>query len=283
MNKIVRYCVCLFLCILLTFKQYDIYADINYNNSDIFFDNTVMAHAMGGYKNNIYNNHEKALKNTIKNGYKFIELDLILTNDKNPTLVCSHGWNESTCKYNGIEYIDNLENTMTFKQFKKLKIQGKYSTMTAKQWVKYLKKYDDIVWEIDFRTLSYERAKQTAEKLISLFNKNELYLLDKVLIQVGSEDMYKAFSETYNFKHYQYFIHKAELNKIDNILKFCVEHNFDSMAVKSSYMTKDRVDKIHNSNMKVLCYTVDDIKQAKKYINMGADCICTNFILPFEV
>ena len=229
-----------------------------------------MAHAMGGLYSDdgnieIYNNHAVALQNSINNGYKIIELDLILTSDEK--LVCSHGWKKQTYNDTGVKYNSN-EPIMSYDRFMNTKIQGKYKTMDVYDWKEYVINNPNILWEVDLRTISYYEASVTAEKLCEAFDYNS-ELLNRMLIQVGSKDMYMAFSETFDFKYYQYFIHKSELSKIDSILKFCKKHNFAGMAVNSNYMTKERIDKIHNSNMKVLCYTVDDIKQAKKYINMG--------------
>lgn len=77
-------------------------------DNSFFGKETVLRHAMGGMYDNektksnpmIYNNTVEALENSIKKGYKLIELDLILTKDNE--LVCSHGWSEQTYKDTGI-------------------------------------------------------------------------------------------------------------------------------------------------------------------------------------
>jgi len=95
--------------------------------------------------------------------------------------------------------------------------------------------------------------------------------------------MYFAFNDVFPFQNYQYFIHKNELDHIDEILKFCVDHNFQSMAVNVNYMTKTRIKKIKAANLYLLCYTIDDPDLARQMLELGADSICTNFILPGDI
>lgn len=246
------------------------------NDKNTFWDYKVMSHAMGGYGDNIYSNHAMALIRTIKNGQKLIEVDAILTTDGK--LVMSHGWDKYSCKYNGIKYSKNNAKTMTYEKFMTIKMHDKYKTMDAKQWSQYVIKHDEILWEIDLRTLTKKQATKTAKELISTFKGHE-ECLDRFLIQVGSEDMYNGINDVYSFKHYQYFIHKAELTTIDSVLKFCIDKNIESMAVNYKYMSEDIVKKIKDAGLKILCYTVDDKELAQQMLDMGANTICSNFLL----
>ena len=249
-----------------------------------FWDTKILRHAMGGIEDengkHVYNNTVEALENSIKLGYKTIEIDLILTKDNK--LVCSHGWSYETYKNTGVEY-DSENPVMTYDEFMNTKIQGKYTTMDAETWLKYAISNPDIMWEIDFRTLDDKQANMTAIKLKQLFRKNE-YLLDRVMLQVGTKEMYNQFHKYLKTaKHYQYFIHKKELKIIDEIIDFCVNNKIESIAVNYKYMTKKRVKKIHDANIKILCYTIDNIDLAQDMLNMGADCICSNFLFDVDL
>jgi len=145
------------------------YAKYHEQNNRFFFDQKVMAHAMGGMmdKNGntqIYNNHEAALKQSIANGYKIIELDLILTKDQE--IVCSHGWSEKTYADTGVPY-KSAAPVMTYDEFMNIKIQGTYDTMDLNDFIYYVKTYKDIIWELDFRTISYDEAHTIAQKLVA--------------------------------------------------------------------------------------------------------------------
>ena len=248
--------------------------------SDVnFFDNKVMAHALGGYKGNKYNNHELALKQSIENDYKFIEVDLILTKDEK--LVCSHGWSKQTYLDTGVEY--NKKNpVMTYEQFMSTKIQGKYDTMDVSKFVEYVKEYDDIVWELDLRTLDYNASVKTATAIVKAFD-NESEYLDRLLIQVGSKDMYNGIDSVYKFKHYQYFISKANIEQLSYVTSYARANGIESYAINKDYVTQEIMDELHKWGKKVLVHTVDSVEEAQKFLDMGADTICTNFVLPSEV
>lgn len=158
-------------------------------------------------------------------------------------------------------------------------MQGKYTTMDAKTWfTKYVLKHKNIKWEIDFRTLTDEQAKATAKKLKELFKGNEK-ILDRILLQVGTEEMYNQFHKYLpTAKNYQYFIHKAELKKVNDVIDFCTANEINAMAVNYEYMSKSIVREIKDANMNILCYTVDDVEVAKDMLDMGADCVCSNFL-----
>lgn len=273
MNRKIKSVICMMFMLFIIFVN--ILCIKAETKEDPFFKYNVVRHAMGGYKNTIYSNHELALKKSIKEGYRFIELDLILTSDNK--LVCSHGWDKYSCSYTGIKYTKTLEKNMTYKKFMALKTHNKYATMDAKQWSEYVKKNEDIVWEIDMRTLNTKQSEKTIKELVKLFDGKSKYL-DRFLIQVGSEEMYTAIYNVYNFKYFQYFIHKSELEYIDDVLSFCSDNNFLSVAVNYKYMSEEVVKKIKENGLKILCYTIDDKNIAQDMIHMGADTICSNYL-----
>ena len=98
-------------------------------NIDIFFKrkinyiNKLIAHAGGGIEEKTYTNSKEAVKKSIKNNFKLIELDLKITSDKK--IVAAHDWGSfieitNCCKKN-----ENLP--LSVQKFRKQKIFNKYS------------------------------------------------------------------------------------------------------------------------------------------------------------
>lgn len=90
------------LCVLFLIK-------ISYFSSSkkINFDKlNFIAHAGGGYKNVIYSNSMESVLKSIKDGFKFIELDILSTEDN--YLVAAHDWKnfKKNC-FNHQNYIDS--------------------------------------------------------------------------------------------------------------------------------------------------------------------------------
>lgn len=254
------------------------------NNCDKFYCSSLMAHATGGLigENNekyTYNNNELALNNSIKNRHCIIEIDISITVDDK--LVCTHGWNKKSYNSIGVKY--NKKNPiMTYDEFMETKIHGMFTTMDADRWLYYVEQYPNIIWFCDLKTLSDKDALRTAKALKKLFDGREK-LSNQICFQIGTKYMYDIIDEYNSFNQYQYFIHKAEYDDFDSLLKWCSDKKIIGMAVNSNVINENVISAIHNYNLKVLCYTIDDVDKAKELLNNGVDCICSNFINPNDM
>jgi len=238
-----------------------------------FFQNRLMAHALGGYEGNIYNNTEEALLNSIKNGYHFIEVDITLTADNK--LVCSHGWDKATCEATGVKYTGKAP---TYNEFMNWKIQGKYNTIDAKTVIEYMRKYPNLLIEIDLKKFNAKKTKIMIEQLVDLCN-NDATILDRILMQFTSEEAFYAIEEVYHFKYYQYFTYKSNIkDNLNHVIDFCKKNNITSIAVNHTVLTDSMIDFIKSNNFYLLAFTIDDPKLASKFLDKGVDTICTNFI-----
>lgn len=239
----------------------------------MFFKNNYMAHALGGYEGNKYTNSEEALINSLKY-YKFIEVDMTLSSDDK--LICSHGWDEETAKHTQVIFTDG--EAPSYEEFMSWKICGKYRTMDAGKIVEYMKKFPDLLIEIDLKKASVDKTKLMTEQLVSLADHDES-ILDRILMQFTSEEAYFAIDEAYHFKHYQYFTYKSKLpGKLDHIIKFCRKNNITSIAVNYTVLTDEMIVKIKSNGFYLLTFTIDDKKIAESFLKKGVDTVCTNFI-----
>jgi len=239
----------------------------------MFFENDYVAHALGGYEGNIYTNSEEALINSL-NYYKFIEVDMTLTRDGK--LVCSHGWDEETAKHTGIEYTEH--EAPDYEEFMSWKICGKYRPVDAATIIDYMRRYPELLIEIDLKKADREKTKLMIEQLVELADHDE-DILDRILMQFTSEDAFFAIEEVYHFKYYQYFTYKSKLpDKLDHVIKFCRDNNVTSIAVNHTVLTDDMIEKIKSNGFYLLVFTIDERDIAEQFLQKGADTICTNFI-----
>lgn len=264
----------------------DVYCDITLPSKDIiklhcpikvitpFFENKYMAHAGGGYEGNIYSNTEEAIRNSINNGYKFIEVDMTLTSDDK--LVCSHGWDKNTCEATGIEYTDGK--APTYDEFMSWRIHGKYDTIDASTVIEIMKEYPDLLVEIDLKKFGRARTKRAVTQLVELADYDE-QILDRILMQFTSEEAFFAIEEVYSFKYYQYFTYKSRIaDELEDVIKFCKDNKIVSIAVNYTVLTDDMIDRIKDNNLYLLAFTIDDEDLAQEFLDRGVDTICTNFI-----
>lgn len=242
-----------------------------------FFNNKIMAHALGGYDGNIYNNTEEALVNAIQNGFKFIEVDMTLTSDNK--LVCTHGFDDLTCERTGVLYYKEVP---TYNQFITTKLHGKYKPIKVGTLIEYMRKYPDLLLEIDLKDQDAEHTKIMISKLIKVCG-NDAYILNRILLQFYNKNNYEVIDSVYHFKYYQYITNKNDFKDIDSLLKFCTSCQITSVAVNQKYITDNRIKMFKDNGIYILGYTVDDACTAKDLLNRGVDTVCTNFLVPGDV
>ena len=237
-----------------------------------FFVNKYVAHAGGGFEDNVYSNTKEAILNSIENGFNFIEIDLTLTSDDK--LVCSHGWDKNTYEAIGVDY----EGVPTYNEFMSWKVQGKYDTVDADDLIGIMKEHPDLLIEIDLKKFGKARTRKAITQLVESAGRDE-QILDRILMQFTSETAYFAIKEIYDFKYYQYFTYKSRIaDELEDVIKFCKDNKIVSIAVNYTVLTDDMIDRIKDNNLYLLAFTIDDEDLAQEFLDRGVDTICTNFI-----
>lgn len=103
-------------------------------------------------------------------------------------------------------------------------------------------------------------------------------LLDRLLMQVYSQPMYEQIDSVYHFANYMYLV-GLNIDKLDSILTYCLDHGICSVAMRTNFVTKENVRKVHDAGLYAFCYTVsDDAVYANYLLQLGVDMICTDFV-----
>ena len=239
--------------------------------SDIF-SNPLMGHAFGGMDDKTYHNTMAALEHGIETGYKDFELDFSYTTDGR--LVLSHGWSPSNCKCIGITYKPDFDN-MTYERVMNMPIHGN-PIMDARQFYERVKDEPDYRFEVDFHFVQ-EHRKEMVQELVKDFE-NDGQVLDRLLMQVYTQQMYQIIDGVYHFKNYSYLAGKY-VYRLDEFLTFCLDKGICAIALRANLAKREYIDKIHNAGLYVMTYTVQrDADYAKHLLDSGIDTICTDFI-----
>lgn len=239
-----------------------------------FYQYDYVAHALGGYEGNIYNNTEEALINSIDNGYKFLEVDMQLTSDDE--LVCFHAFSNGTYSKTGIDYSGDIPN---YDEFMSWKVQGKYKTIDAGTIIDYMCQYPDLLIDIDLK----KSDKGTTHKMISELVKladNDSEILDRILMQFYGYESYKFIDDVYHFKYYQFIVTQNDLKDINRIVTFCKDNKITGLTINKEYITDKILKKLKSNKIYILSFTTDDEEEAKDLLSRGVNTICTNFLIP---
>lgn len=236
------------------------------------FSKKLMAHAFGGMDGTTYHNTAEAFEHGKKEGYQSFEIDLSYTEDDR--LVLCHGWTENNCKCTGVSYKPEFAH-MTYEQAMQIPIHG-HSIMDARQFYEKVKNEPAYTFEIDFHNIKKGNEKRVAAMLED-FRQDE-GLLDRLLMQVYSQPMYEQIDSVYHFANYMYLV-GLNIDKLDAILTYCLDHGICSVAMRTNFVTKENVRKVHDAGLYAFCYTVsDDAVYANYLFQLGVDMICTDFV-----
>lgn len=254
---------------------------VRVSEKPVFFRHKLLVHALGGLENQYtYCNALEGLEQSLEKQRPFLETDMILTSDGH--LVCSHGWKKKTYLLTGVPYPSRKKAVMSYETFMNTKIHGKFTTIDAGKIAAAMKEHPALLVELDLRTLEEEDARKTAGKIVEAFEHRK-DLINRLLIQIGSPEMYEGINSVYPFPNYQYFVHKDEAAQPEPVIDFCVEKGILSVALRNDYFSLEIRKLCRKNGICILVYTVDDAQQARDFLASGADAICSNFLTPEDL
>ena len=164
---------------------------------------------------------------------------------------------------------------MTYEQAMQIPIHG-HSIMDARQFYEKVKNEPAYTFEIDFHNIKKGNERRVAAMLED-FRQDE-GLLVRLLMQVYSQPMYEQIDSVYHFANYMYLV-GLNIDKLDAILTYCLDHGICSVAMRTNFVTKENVRKVHDAGLYAFCYTVsDDAVYANYLFQLGVDMICTDFV-----
>lgn len=256
----------------------------------------VIAHAMGGIDGKDYTNSLEAMQYNYERGSRVFEVDVSLTSDNQLVLV--HGWFQ-----HANDRINKPENggfPLSYKDFMENKIYGIYTPLDFDDLLDLMVKYPDINVVIDAKyTRKYAQEGDynapellnDHDSIVSYFDRiydsiqaKDKRLLDRIVVQIYSPEMYELINEKYMFKHYLYTLYMNYNNTNgQEIINFVIENNIEVIAME---LGNDTLDAIHDKLItlkseafKLYGFTYNDFNDYTELTtNLGFDGIFSDFI-----
>lgn len=240
------------------------------------FCHELMAHAHGACGGLTYTNTREALERSYKEGYRYFETDVALTEDRK--LVLSHGWDEKSCGITGMEYREEFAH-MTRELFMQQRIGG-MQVMDIGDLKNFMAEHPDTYFEID---LHRSQSAEKVELLQEAFGRDEK-ILNRLLIQAESRKIFEELEQSCPFKNYQLVLGKEWKEKLEEGITFAFEHGIETIAMRYSCLDERTVGILKEAGLNVMAYTIkNDVKRAKELLAMGVDTICTDEIKPADL
>ncbi len=275
MRKVVKICSWIIIVILLwginmfMWHSAVIVKNIKDTNSYPFYnsDDHLIAHAGGAVDDNVYTNSLEAIEASIKDGHKFIEIDMIKTSDD--FYIAGHDW-ELVNRMTGREDLKDKPQSLT--EYRQAKILGKYSTLDEYQIAELMKKYPNWIMLID-------KARD-----IKHIAKSFPYP-DRVILQVyGLHGYFNALKQGIKYPVLRL---KGGRRGIKEIYKLAMKlFNIKGVILgeKSFNKNMDYIKKLHDSGVAVILYgnpsfkIVESPEQINKYAKKYIDLVDTDTV-----
>lgn len=238
-----------------------------------------VGHSFGEVEGARYTGSFEAFNENYTLGQRTFEVDLALTSDNK--VVLKHDWN-----YPQQEGISE-ENIPTEKEFLEKKLNGKFTPMNFEQLCDLMIEYPDIWIVTDSKYTDQETIRRQFDALLAAIDaKGAEELLDRMVIQIYNEDMYLQLSQYGRFQSYIFTMYQRWTGDVEDFIevsRFCVNHGIDVMAI-SENLYDEKIQQVADQyGMNLYLHTVNEIKDAKKYIRGGIRGVYTDTIMPGEM
>lgn len=251
----------LFLIFLLMFFYVHAYSQRQFEDMP-----ALIAHAGGIIDGHAYTNSVEAMEESMNNGYKYVEIDLLISSDGYP--VAAHDWemfNEAT----GFpEYGDEVLN---YDEFVSRKLYGKYTPMTYREIIYFFDTYPDWILVTD--------KLDDVEILDSFFPRYR----DRILVESFSYDAYvKLRAANYRTIYASYGgLHPVLVNSLKNMLQGGAPIDLVTVYVSDESEVLEEFNKYRCIlPLRIAACTTDDGKYVDDHLGKEFDLIYTNKVTP---
>ena len=259
-----------------------------------WYNNSPIVHACGQYHGKKNTNCKEALIQALKSSGKgrTIEIDFSFTSDN--VLVCLHDFNDFNRRVN---HVDSPKRA-SLKKFKEAGTAGGGTAMTAEEAIKIMAKYPEAYLIVDTK----EGGVDVYKRLVKICKRiNKKSFLNRMVIQVYSEDGYKKIRKVYKFKHwclsgYKFMNTFPDGYNNARILKILVAYSkmmkFEALVIPARTLVRNtsdtnmknfqidpkKIEAISNGKeIPILCHTVNSYKNFITLRLNGVTNVYTDF------
>ena len=233
-----------------------------------FLDHPLIYHAGGQINGHTYTNSAEAVQKTLSEGNCFIEIDFAYTSDSQ--LVCVHGWDDVYPE----EYRPTLE------EFLAVKIQGKYTPMTAQDLIGIMKQNPQMYLITDTKEDDLVAVIRDLAEIAEL----DPAVLDRFIIQVyfGSEK--ESILEIYPFQDSQFLLTTYKLGQWPLQLgDICSKYNINVIAFAHWSLSDADCALLREHGYTLYEFTVNRADHAKIALERGISGFYTDCLSAADV
>jgi len=227
----------------------------------------VIAHGGGSYKGFETTNSVEAIKQSISNGYKIIELDMELSADHK--IIMLHDWDRTAAHYYGVNFTRKLSQS----SFCKLSVHGELEVLTFDKLAVLLEKNPEIRIVSDTKGDNIE--------LLETIRDQYPEMVCRIIPQIYD---YEQWSDVKELGYSDviltlYAMEELDFDKLDSFIK---EHDIYAVTMPDYLAEKGICRRLSDSGAAVYVHSVSDYEEALNFMKQGACGVYSGSLLPEE-
>jgi len=236
---------------------------------------SLIAHAMGGTNEGYtYTNSLEAFLENYEKGHRLFEVDLVLT--KEDVLVARHDWMDSTAAILEQKVIGGDE-PWPYEVFRQTKINKKYTPLSFSDIVNLMKEYPDIYIITDTKSINPGEIRKQFQAIVKTTAGDPL-LLDRIIPQYYTPEMYRIVNEIYPFKNGLYTLYMTN-DTDDQIIDFLNQNSIDVVTIPTYRISQSFLEKLLDEEKVVFVHTINDPHLARDLLDVGVYGLYTDFLV----
>ncbi len=241
-------------------------------------ENKYIIHALGGIEGYSYTNSREALISSYEKGARLLEADIEYTSDGE--LVLFHNWKKKTLREILDYETEEDEEPLTLNEFLGRKIYGRFSPMTFKELMEFMKEHPDMLLVLDGK---YDREEDIRRQYSDIYNIAMEYdrsIPDRMIPQIYNEDMLKTIKEIYDWRSVIFTWYKLDEDTLDplEIFKFCRRNGIRVCTMEDKKENPLIDETASKFGVSVYVHTINDEETYKRLMDSGVSGIYTDFL-----
>lgn len=254
----------------LTDVDFSVYTPLADEEGAWYCNNPIVAHAGGGYYGKTYTNCLEAMRLAVENGINVIEVDMVVTSDKQ--IILKHDWDEDE---------DGNDIVLSHKEFMSSAIERLYTPMDIYSLFELMNSYDELYIIVDVKAPLevYELLAEAAR------DTDNLELMDRFIIQLYTRDSISQIKEIYPFPSLLYTLYVSGDRDFNAIAAFCLENDIHviTMPVGWAASYEDELKVFNEQNVHVYVHTVNDIQTVIDMNGRGISGFYSDWLRPEDL
>ncbi|WP_066297150.1 phosphatidylinositol-specific phospholipase C/glycerophosphodiester phosphodiesterase family protein [Bacillus sp. FJAT-29937] len=247
-------------------------------NQNVWINNKLIAHAMGGINGKTYSNSLEAFEHNYNLGYRIFEVDFSLTSDD--ILVARHDWRVSLSEMYQQDSPTTIDEPWTYDYFINQKIYKKYTPLDVDKVIELMQTHKDMYIVTDTKETQSDIVKHQFQLIVDAA-KNEPEILNRVIPQIYNQNMLSVVKSTYNFPNLIYTLYMSK-DTDQQVIDFALKNGIKAITMSTYRFNEKFVNNLNNVGIVSYVHTINDKETINKFLMYGIHGFYSDFALPSE-